>query len=415
MLTSSLLTAAAALVAGVNAQSTTTSGSSSATSSGSSSTSTPSGKIVEINVGAEVHKFTPDSVTANVGDIILVELGFNFYPGGHRVARAEFKQPCIPYEYTGAGKRGFWTGIFSPQVISVPPPNYDVPVNDTDPIFFYCGAPGSCNQYSMVGVVNPTKEMTLDIQKAYAANSSHQLVPGEPFPSETLKPTNTPTSTPPTGGNGETGGSSQDASKGSGNSSLGAGAIAGIAIGAAAVLVMGAGIIYLCGRRGGFERAHRKGIQPIGPHGSMAPGAINGGMVENRYMGPTSPGQHTVASFPGAERDPYRFSGQTTTPLAGHFTGTPPPPNSPGLNGFYQSSVAPSQHFDNASQHAYYAGVTSPQPIPSPQFQSTPSAPPSELPAADHPSHGHSPPPQYPVERRDSYTTGGAASPSKFK
>jgi hypothetical protein len=347
--------------------------------------------------------------------LTVVELGFNFYPGGHRVARAEYKQPCIPYEYTGAGKKGFWTGIFAPQVITVPPPHYDVLVNDTEPIFFYCGAPGSCNQYSMVGVVNPTDEMTLDTQKAFAANSSLQLVPGEPFPSETLKPTNTPTSTPqPGGGNGGAGGSSQDASKDSSNSGLGAGAIAGIAIGAAAVLVIGAGIIYLCGRRGGFERAHRKGLQPIGPHGSIPPGAINGGMVENRYMGPASPGQHTVASFPGTERDPYRFSGQTTTPLAGHFTGTPPPPHSPGMNGFYPSG-APSQQFDNASQHVYYAGVTSPQPIPSPQFQSPPSAPPSELPAADHPANGHSPPPQYPVERRDSYTTGSAASPAKFK
>ncbi|KAK0656703.1 hypothetical protein B0T16DRAFT_452244 [Cercophora newfieldiana] len=416
MLTSYLLTAVVALAAGgVHAQSgTPTSGTGASTATPSpSSTGSPKPKTVEINVGAEVHKFTPDSVTANVGDTIR----FNFYPGGHRVARAEYKQPCIPYEYTGAGKKGFWTGIFSPQVITVPAPHYDVLVNDTEPIFFYCGAPGSCNQYSMVGVVNPTKEMTLETQKEFAANSSLQLVPGEPFPSETLKPTNTPTATPAPGSdsaNGQKdGGSSNDATKDSGNSGLGTGAIAGIAIGAAAVLVLGAGIIYLCGRRGGFERAYRKGFQPGGPHASIPPGAMVPGMAEARYHDPKSPGQHTVATFPGSERD-YRFSAQTQTPLAGHFTGTPPPPGSPGLNGFgaYQQSVAPSQQYDNASQHGFYAGVTSPQPLPSPQF---PQSPPSELPAADHPAQGHSPPPQYGMERRDSHTTGGAVTPSKFK
>lgn len=52
--------------------------------------------------------------------LTLMVLGFNFYPGGHRVARAEFKQSCIPYEYTGPNKKGFWSGIYNPQVITVP-------------------------------------------------------------------------------------------------------------------------------------------------------------------------------------------------------------------------------------------------------------------------------------------------------
>lgn len=362
-------------------------------------------------MGAELHKFVPDSVTANIGDTIR----FNFYPGGHRVARAEFKSPCIPYEYTGSNKKGFWSGVFTPQVITVPAPHYDVRVNDTDPIFFYCGAPGSCNQYGMVGVVNPTSDKTLEIQKAWAANSSLQLVPGDPWPSEVAKPTSTPTgaSTPSEtngGSSGQSGGST-DSKQDSGGSGLGAGAIAGIAIGGAAVLVIGAALIYLCGRRGGLDTAYRKGL---GPHQSLPPGAINPGMAEARYHDPKSPGQHTVATFPGSERDPYRFSAQTAqTPLAGHFTGTPPPPGSPGLNGFgiYQPSVGPNSHYDGGN--SFYAGVTSPQPVPSPQFQS----PPSELPASDHPVQTHSPPPQYPMERRDSYTTGGAdgnRSPAKF-
>jgi len=264
----------------------------------------------------------------------------------------------------------------------------------------------------MVGVINPTQDMTLAVQKEFAANSTLQLVPGEPFPSETLKTTSTPTPTATPNNDGQTGGSTTDPTKDSASSGLGAGAIAGIAIGAAAVLVIGAGVIYLCGRRGGFERAYHKGLQPGGPggpHSGMPPMAAAG-----MYHDPKSPGQHTVSTFPGSEHD-YRFSAQTQPPLGGHFTGTPPPPNSPGLNGFgaYQPSVAHNQQYDNASQHGYYAGVASPQAFPSPQhFQ----PPPSELPAsAEHPAQGHSPPPQYPVERRDSYNTGGAVTPSKFK
>jgi len=34
------------------------------------------------------------------------------------------------------------------------PPIFSLPINDTDPVFFYCSAPGACLQ-GMVGVVNP--------------------------------------------------------------------------------------------------------------------------------------------------------------------------------------------------------------------------------------------------------------------
>ena len=238
------------------------------------------------------------------------------------------------------------------------PPYYEVRVNDTDPIFFYCGAPGSCNQYGMVGVVNPTSEMTLDIQKAYAANSTLQFVPGEPFPSETLSPTTTPTSTP-TPGSGTTGGQNDSAeSSNSGGSSLSAGAIAGIAIGGAAVLILGAGLIYMCGRRGGSEWAFRKSLQG----GHMPPGAINGGMAEARFHDPKSPGQQTMASFPNGDRDPYRFSAQTVqAPLTGQYPGTPPPPLSPGMHGYgaYSSPVAPSTHYSSmgdTASHGHASG-----------------------------------------------------------
>ena len=36
---------------------------------------------------------------------------YRFYPQNHSVARAGFKNPCIPYEDTGAGLVGFWSGF----------------------------------------------------------------------------------------------------------------------------------------------------------------------------------------------------------------------------------------------------------------------------------------------------------------
>ncbi|PSN69302.1 hypothetical protein BS50DRAFT_339226 [Corynespora cassiicola Philippines] len=36
---------------------------------------------------------------------------FNFYPQNHSVVRAEYEYPCIPYEMTGVGKRGFFSGF----------------------------------------------------------------------------------------------------------------------------------------------------------------------------------------------------------------------------------------------------------------------------------------------------------------
>ena len=36
---------------------------------------------------------------------------FRFYPLNHSVARSGFKNPCIPYEDTGPGLVGFWSGF----------------------------------------------------------------------------------------------------------------------------------------------------------------------------------------------------------------------------------------------------------------------------------------------------------------
>ena len=61
-----------------------------------------------VKVGAGGFQFEPANLTnVQVGDVVT----FEFYPLDHSVARAEFKSPCVPYEYTGKDKKGFWSDV----------------------------------------------------------------------------------------------------------------------------------------------------------------------------------------------------------------------------------------------------------------------------------------------------------------
>jgi plastocyanin len=64
-------------------------------------------KVHMIKAGAGGFKFDPQEITnVSVGDIVTWE----FYPPDHSVARAEYESACVPYEYTGKDKVGFWSG-----------------------------------------------------------------------------------------------------------------------------------------------------------------------------------------------------------------------------------------------------------------------------------------------------------------
>lgn len=98
----------------------------------------------------------------------------------------------------------------------------------------------------------------------------YQLTPGEPFPKEQGFKTSTTSATPESTTSttpDATGGSSYQPDDGNG---LSGGAVAGIAIGGAAVLILATGMIYLCSRRGGVDEAYRKTLgnnaMPIYPN-----------------------------------------------------------------------------------------------------------------------------------------------------
>ncbi|KAL5117107.1 hypothetical protein ACEQ8H_004932 [Pleosporales sp. CAS-2024a] len=203
------------------------------TSSRPSSTSSAAAQTHTVQVGLADHKMKPDVTQANVGDTVE----FRFYPANHSVVRAEYGFPCIPYEMTGNNKQGFFSGFQAVDKVLDDPPKWSLKINDTNPIFFYCSAPGSCITYGMVGAINPNASTPIETQQQKAKNSTYMLSPGEPFPLESPLPSNLPSST-----------AIPMAPTPEKHSALSSGAIAGIVVGAVAVLALAAALFFFVGR-----------------------------------------------------------------------------------------------------------------------------------------------------------------------
>ncbi|KAI1261785.1 hypothetical protein F5Y18DRAFT_430812 [Xylariaceae sp. FL1019] len=224
---------------------------SSSVSSGKSSTSmsakptAPAAPATHtVNVGQGGFKFTPNSVTAKRGD----HVEFVFWPTGHSVARAEHGSPCMPYESVVPGGKGFWSGEILPTSDLDPHPSFTILINDTHPVFFYCGAPDSCKEHKMVGVINPNSTWTVQSQAAFIDDETVDIQPGQPVPGEATASA-TPAATSAAGGS---------SSRSHSSSALSSGAIAGIVIAGAVILIAVAVLLYFCGRQGGFEKGYRR-------------------------------------------------------------------------------------------------------------------------------------------------------------
>jgi hypothetical protein len=138
----------------------------------------------------------------------------------------------------------------------------------------------------MVGVINPNATTSLQQQKDLASQSNFMLLPGQPWPEEgenpftttaSVAPTSSPTSAPAA-----TSSAAAASTSSSHHSSLSPGAIAGIAIGAAAVVLAAAALLYICGRKSTRQRnkanapstAHDPANMhqmPYNAHASMVP------------------------------------------------------------------------------------------------------------------------------------------------
>ncbi|KAK5112736.1 hypothetical protein LTR62_003834 [Meristemomyces frigidus] len=240
-------------------------GAQSSTSSVTTTTAVTSGEVTvhTITVGKVENQFEPNSLVAIPGDIV----SFQFYPGNHSVARAQYGFPCVPYEDI-TGLPGFHSG-FQPVNFTLEANTiWNLTINDTSPVFYYCGAPGSCIGWGMLGVINPATDEPLDTQLELAKQANYMIEPGQPLPIDafnslsslaatatqvtlTVTATNswepTLTSSAPSSTASAAAAATPTTSSKS-TSTLSPGAIAGIAVGAAAVALIAAGLFFMLGR-----------------------------------------------------------------------------------------------------------------------------------------------------------------------
>ncbi|KAI1085133.1 hypothetical protein F5B20DRAFT_575598 [Whalleya microplaca] len=330
----------------------------------STATSSSAAVTHTVKVGLQ-HDFQPDTIQANPGDTIH----FNFYPKNHSVARAAFKNPCIPWELTQFDGETFFSGAIEQETAQNPLPSWELRVNHTDPVFFYCSAPGSCINYSMVGVINPNDTFTLAIQKDYVKNTTFQLSPGEAFPDEAPpSATSSGVAAPTSTGDTDSGGNA-------GHSTLSGGAIAGIVIGATAGFAIAIALVYFCGRKGGIKKGYRRS----GFANPPAPPEIIEAKYDDEPKSPPLHSPYTVASSTGAYHrspSPAAWSAHDVGSPRTSYLGPSPQHLSPGFSP-YGGPIGP----DHGGL-VYFEGPDSQKPIDPPAV---------ELPASP-PAH---PPPRY--------------------
>ncbi|GAB7364715.1 hypothetical protein MBLNU230_g5515t1 [Neophaeotheca triangularis] len=305
-----------------------------------------------VSVAKVNHEFQPNSIRAEIGDIV----SFQFFPTNHSVVRAAYGYPCVPYEYVKTGGRGFNSGFEPIAIISDNPPTWNLTVDSTEPIFYYCGAPGSCNDWGMIGSINANASQPISTQIRLAKEAHYALLPGEPFPDEredeltsiaATATTATVTATPVGAGadaaeatSDSSDGEDEDESGDGGGSSLSTGAIVGIAIGAVAAVALFAALFFYIGRTRNYKKAIKRKEteeqrQSQAPHqGGSSPFMAQGGYFDpnNRHasgqLPPYSqvyrPSQHDAQK----PEDMARMSEHQMTPP---LRGTSPPIGSPEM------------------------------------------------------------------------------------
>ncbi|KAI2626293.1 hypothetical protein GGS21DRAFT_266989 [Xylaria nigripes] len=278
-----------------------------------------------ITVGRGSFTFTPDSITAEKGDKIV----FEFWSDGHTVSRSQFGFPCMPYEFVTPGGIGFFSGDIPP-VHPTSHPKWSITINDTDPVFFYCSAPGSCKANHMIGVINQNDTWTLASQKALIDNNVIDLSPTDPVPSEISGSTSTATSTPqetarPT---------SQSTEPGTDRTSaLSSGEIAGITLGSVAVLLLVGALLYIRDRRSVSDGRYRHSAPRYKPsdHESMVPTSQrdgHGAPLPYNYTGiqPNSPQWSMYSTVTSPSHNSWRpFRHGATSPVHSQISPGHPP------------------------------------------------------------------------------------------
>jgi hypothetical protein len=224
-------------------------------------------------------------------------------------------------------------------------------INSTEPIFYYCGAPNSCIQEQMVGVINPNSTQTLAKFKQAAGDAPFMVLPGEPIPAEGSSSLSATSSTAPTS-------SPTSSPAPSHGVHIGGGAIAGIVVGAVAFLILAAALFFFIGRTKSLkEMMHRKDATVSRPmsetthwNGSQHPGS------PGFPPSPFSPAHSQMGFDQGGQLPPYGQHNATDAHPSGWLSPTG-----------QQQPMAETKYSDNppvhemSSSQAYTAELEAPQ------------------------------------------------------
>ncbi|KAL0952884.1 hypothetical protein HGRIS_007103 [Hohenbuehelia grisea] len=242
--------------------------------------------FITVHVGLEGSFFNPSQIAASAGDVIT----FTFEGDFHDVTQASFDKPCQPLP------GGFGSGISGrgPNLTGVAP-TWDLRItNASQPIWFYCGAsrPLPHCTTGMVGVINsPSNQMYLDYVKASKLVNT-TIIPPPPTALSgigavaTATPQATGTSVTPPGtlstisaASSSTAitttapSTSQNSPSVVSTSSFPKGAIIGVAVGGAIVVLILFLLIYLVIRA---RRARIIAVTPFHPHdGNQFDGGVH--------------------------------------------------------------------------------------------------------------------------------------------
>ncbi|KAF9633990.1 hypothetical protein BFW01_g4885 [Lasiodiplodia theobromae] len=202
----------------------------------------------------------------------------------------------------------------------------------------------------MVGVINPNKSTSLEVQKQKAGDSSFSLSPGEKFPDEAAS------SSVLSGAASATASSKSTAAAAGGHSSsLSGGAIAGIVIGAFAVIAIMAALFFYVGRTKSLKEKVKRQSISMSPHAAAGSPPMfqspvgmfpqNSPYLQRSNMGGGGPPSYSPAG------DEYS-TGQSGGHPRSYFTevGMYPHHNAMVSDGFVQLSSSPNAYFARLMQ-----------------------------------------------------------------
>ncbi|KAF2230436.1 hypothetical protein EV356DRAFT_453829 [Viridothelium virens] len=133
-------------------------------------------RVVTVGASNGALTFSPNNTQAQAGDVVQ----FQFMPGNHSVAQADFSSPCMPVAQTQATTSGWWSGFMPMPANPQSMPVFSVPVKDANPVYFYCAQSNHC-QSGMVGAINaPTSgSMSVDAFASAAKSAPQNMAPGQ--------------------------------------------------------------------------------------------------------------------------------------------------------------------------------------------------------------------------------------------